>query len=946
MSLHQTPTASHRQSHAFSRAVTLPAGGIAILAVGGLLGNFTGLRVLASISPQYIPMAPTTAVCFLVFCAALHALARRPSGFAKLSVAVSVPLATLYCLLELAEPLVGRDLNFDGVAVPSIIPAGELPVGVMSPVTALTFCIAGAATLLLLAAGAGTRSRRVAGNAGSLLATVTAAIGAIVLLAYFYGTPFMYGGGSVPVAATTALGFLLLGVALVGASDPDSFPTCLVAGDTTSALLSRSFLPLMIIAVLAESLLSRFVASLPFLNEALIMALVVVLFGIVTALVVNRVARLTGSNIDRVSGDLRQAMKRLQESEEHHRTLLRTAMDGIWLIDGSGRILEVNDAYCRLSGYGEDELLRLTVADLEAMENAVEIAEHSRKIMAQGEDRFESRHRRKDGSLFDVEVSAQFRPGRKGQVFCFIRDITERKLGEQELKESRKQYHDLVEGTPDLITRVDLEGRLLFVNNAALGIFGLPLEQCLGRRAFDFIHPEDREDTMAAFQQWLAGSGEICLHENRQMGVDGRVHHMAWTIRREYDQQGRVCGFASTAKDITSRKRAEEERGALEAQLQQAQKLESVGSLAGGVAHDFNNMLSVIIGHASLALRLLDAANPLHTHLVEIERAAGRSADLTRQLLAFARKQTIAPKELDLNVTVGSMLNMLQRLIGEEVGLTWQPGADLWQVLMDPSQLDQILANLCVNARDAIGGVGKITIETGNRTVDERYSAQHAEVASGQYVRLAVSDDGCGMDQETVSRIFEPFFTTKEVGKGTGLGLSTVFGIVKQNRGFVNVYSEPGLGTTFTIHFPRHQGKQEALPVESAAAPISVGNETVLLVEDESAILKMVELMLRGRGYRVLAAHGPTDALRLAEAYGEDLDLLLTDVVMPEMNGKELASRLSSRSARFKCLFMSGYTADAIAKHGVLDDGVNFIEKPFNLNDLALKVREVLDQGA
>ncbi len=522
--------------------------------------------------------------------------------------------------------------------------------------------------------------------------------------------------------------------------------------------------------------------------------------------------------------------------------------------------------------------------------------------------------------------------------------ITMRKRAEKELLASRKQYLNLVEGTPDLITRVDTEGRLIFVNHASLKYYGLAPEECIGRLAFDFVHPDDREGTESAFKTWLRDGGEIFTYENRQVGVNIQGHHhMVWSIRAEHDENGNVSGFASTARDITDRKHAEEENVKLEDQIHQIQKMESVGRLAGGVAHDFNNMLGVILGHASLALAKTDAAKPLHDHLEEIMKAAERSADLTRQLLAFARKQTIAPKVLDLNDTVAGMLKMLQRLIGEDINLTWQPAANLWPVKVDPSQIDQILANLSVNSRDSIVGIGKITIETGNCVIDESYTTHHIDFKPGKYVTLTVSDDGCGMDKETMTHIFEPFFTTKGVGEGTGLGLATVFGAVKQNNGFINVYSEPGLGTKFTIYLPSLPGEVEPASPESVADLSPHGQETVLLVEDEPAILNMAAQILVRLGYTVLQTNSPKEAIRMAKEQDGVIDLLITDVIMPEMNGKDLADNLQSHFPLLKCLYMSGYTADVIARHGVLDEGVYFIQKPFSLPNLATKVRDVLD---
>jgi signal transduction histidine kinase/ActR/RegA family two-component response regulator len=395
--------------------------------------------------------------------------------------------------------------------------------------------------------------------------------------------------------------------------------------------------------------------------------------------------------------------------------------------------------------------------------------------------------------------------------------------------------------------------------------------------------------------------------------------------------------------DITERMRAEAEAEKLQAQLTQVQKMESVGRLAGGIAHDFNNMLGVILGYSELALGQVKAGQPLHSALQGIQQAAQRSAELTRQLLAFARKQTVAPKVLDLNETMASMLNMLRRLIGENIDLAWLPGEGLGPIKMDPTQIDQILANLCVNARDAIGDTGKVTIETNNIVFDEAYCAAHAGFVPGEYVLLALSDNGCGMDRETLSHLFEPFFTTKEMGQGTGLGLATVYGIVKQNNGFINVYSEPGLGTTFKLYLPLYMAKgEQRSPEPEAAKPAVTGHETILLVEDEPMILEMTTLMLTHQGYTVLPAVTPGEAIRLAREHAGEIHLLMTDVVMPEMNGRDLARNLLSLYPDLKRLFMSGYTANVIAHHGVLDEGVNFIQKPFTMQDLAAKIRNVL----
>lgn len=400
--------------------------------------------------------------------------------------------------------------------------------------------------------------------------------------------------------------------------------------------------------------------------------------------------------------------------------------------------------------------------------------------------------------------------------------------------------------------------------------------------------------------------------------------------------------YAGMIAQIIILKREQSKRERLEGQLRQALKMESVGRLAGGVAHDFNNMLAVILGHAEMALDQIDPSQPIFADLLQIRQAATRSADITRQLLAFARKQTVVPKILDLNETVAGMLKMLRRLIGEDIDLAWLPGYDLWPVKMDPSQIDQILVNLCVNARDAIETDGKITVETSNRIIDNKYCADHTGFISGKYVQIVVSDNGHGIDQETLAHIFEPFFTTKGIGEGTGLGLATVYGIVKQNKGFINVYSEPDQGTTFTVYLPENRDPMEQHHPQIQVEPAQRGEETILLVEDEQTILNMTTTMLQRLGYTVLAAGTPGEAISLAGKHSSEIDLLLTDVIMPKMNGQALAEKLMTDQPEMRCLFMSGYTANAISHHAVFNDGVNFIQKPFSQKELADKIREVL----
>jgi len=515
-----------------------------------------------------------------------------------------------------------------------------------------------------------------------------------------------------------------------------------------------------------------------------------------------------------------------------------------------------------------------------------------------------------------------------------------RKQAEEKLIASERFLRTLTDHLPGMVGYWTDDLRCSFANKAYLEWFDRTSEQLIGISVQELLGEELFRKNEPYMRRVL--QGEPQQFERTLVKISGESRY-TWAQYIPDMVDGTARGFFVLISDVTELKRAEEEKATLETQLLQAQKMESVGRLAGGVAHDFNNLLTVILGHAELALLKMDPSGLLMDDIAAIRDAAERSADLTQQLLAFARKQTIAPKVLDMNATVTSMLKMLQRLIGEDIHLNWHPATDLWQVKMDPAQIDQILANLCVNARDAIADVGKITIETRNSTFGRDYCDANFGFIPGEYVMLAVSDDGCGMDKETMLHIFEPFFTTKDLGGGTGLGLATVYGIVQQNNGFIKVYSEPGQGTTFKVYFSRYEGEGARPAVENTAKPVLTGQETILLVEDESSILTMTTTLLERQGYNVLAASTPSEAIMLAQKHTDEIRLLLTDVVMPDMNGRDLARNLLQICPKIKSLFMSGYTANVVAHHGVLDEDVHFISKPFSLPDLAAKVREVLD---
>jgi len=509
-----------------------------------------------------------------------------------------------------------------------------------------------------------------------------------------------------------------------------------------------------------------------------------------------------------------------------------------------------------------------------------------------------------------------------------------RKRQEEALRVSEARHRSLVQSAVYGMYRSSLDGKFLGVNPALVNMLGYASAQEL--LAVDlskdvYVNPEHRAAIIREYIEF----GTFQTGEVRWKRKDGRQITVRLSGTALKNERGETLGFEMIAEDIT-------ERRALEEQLRQSQKMEAVGRLAGGIAHDFNNLLTVIKGYSELMLEELDGPDPLHNELDEIRKAADRAASLTRQLLAFSRQQVLAPKVLDLNIIVNNMDKLLHRLLGEDIDLftVLEPG--LGRVKADPGQLEQVIMNLAVNARDAMPRGGKLTIETTNVDLDDAYARDHVSVTPGRYVMIAVSDTGLGMTEKVKSRIFEPFFTTKEVGKGTGLGLSTVYGIIKQSGGYVWVYSEVGIGSTFKVYLPRVDAPADFTPSHSLQ-PARRGTETVLLVEDEDGVRALVRQVLHKHGYNVLEARNGGEALLMCERHQGKIDLLLTDVVLEQMSGRELAERLLKVRSEMKVLYVSGYADDAIVHHGVLTAGMAFLQKPFTTEALARKVRNVLD---
>jgi PAS domain S-box-containing protein len=657
----------------------------------------------------------------------------------------------------------------------------------------------------------------------------------------------------------------------------------------------------------------------------------------------NNLVRL-GATIER---ELREAENRrahreteaeLRESEAEYRRLLETTNEGVWVLDTEMRTTCVNRRLAEMLQVQPEEMMGRSALDFLDEDARLDVEQRWPRRVEGVKEQYDLRIRRADGTdLWTIVCATPIfdKQNKFVGALSMITDITERKRAEEQLRESEERYRDTVENARDIIYTQDLKGNYTSVNKAGEQITGYTREEVCTMNVSQTVAPDFLEKARNMLARKL-NENEETVYDLEIIAKDGR--RIAVEVNtRLLCRDGIAVGVEGIARDITERKH-------LEAQLRQSQKMEAVGRLAGGIAHDFNNLLTVINGYSELALQRLQPGDALARNLEEIKRAGDRAASLTRQLLAFSRKQVLQPKVLDLNVLVSDLEKMLRRVIGEDVDLRTVLKPKLGRVDADPGQIEQVIMNLVVNARDAMPDGGQLTIETENAYLTEEYARQHIFTGKpGPYVMLAVSDNGSGMNDETKARLFEPFFTTKDQGKGTGLGLSTVYGIVKQSMGYIWVYSETGLGTTFKVYLPAIDGEADSKPASQPGQPIARGSETILLVEDDEMVRGLAQMTLEASGYRVLQATNGAEALLVCQQNPEPIHLLLTDVVMPGMSGPAVADRLKTLRPQMSVLYMSGYTEDAIVQHGVLNEGVNFIEKPFAPAALARKVREVLD---
>lgn len=643
---------------------------------------------------------------------------------------------------------------------------------------------------------------------------------------------------------------------------------------------------------------------------------------------------------------LEDELAKHKQTAEQYRLFAESAPVGMFLVNRQGQIELMNGHAENLFGYAPNELIGQPIELLVPQKARAKHPGQREAYFAQPEVRAMGAGRelfgqRRDGSQFPIEIGLNpIRTGGELCALCAIVDITQRKHLEEANLQSALQFRTIFDQTLEFMGLLNPDGSVVDVNQPALDFRGLKLADVVGQSLWDTpwldISDQARHEARQAIA--AAASGGLARREMTINGRDGAKRTFDFSIKPVVGVSGQIELLLAEARDITEQKRLEE-------QLRQAQKMEAIGQLAGGVAHDFNNLLTIITGYSEMLLDSLPEQDPLREPIEEIFKAGDRSASLTRQLLTISRKQVLTPRLLDINDVIHDTEKMLRRVIGEDVELITVLQPSLHRVKADQGQLEQVLLNLAVNARDAMPQGGELSIETRNVELDEDYCEAHAGVKPGLYVVLTVTDSGTGMSKEVQQRIFEPFYTTKEKDKGTGLGLSVLHGIVKQSEGHCAVYSELGIGTSFKIYLPAIEPTSALETLPASAAPSSRGAETILLVEDEDGVRELVHRALERYGYSVLAATGPADAIRISQAHVGTIHLLVTDVMMPQLNGRRLAELLYSERPEMKVLYMSGYTDDAIVRQGILDAGISFLHKPFTPATLASKLREMLDNG-
>ncbi len=926
---------------ALQRLLTHAPGAAALwaAAVGALVlaGWVLDIAVLKSVVRGFATMKASAALGFILAGAALWTLRKRRLNTSARRFANACAAAVgVIGLLTLLEFVFGWQLHIDPLLfLDSRRGAETAAPGRMAPASTFGFVLFGLAALLV--------DRPAARKLWPSLALAVLGVGVFAVVGYFYHlTSLDHIPAFTTMALHTSLTFVVLATGLLCAR-PESELVTVLTSSTADGLAVRRLLPVTLVAPLLLGWVGLAGQQRGLYNAELAMAFMAVSSGIVVSAVVWRRARA----LQQTGGERGRNEEAVGKSQVLFRQLFESSPDGVLLVKADGKIAVANRQVAALFGYDADELTgqplevlvpeRFRAAHVR-MREGYAAAPTLRPMGGRGRELFALR---RDGTEFPVEITLSPVDTEDGAMtLSVLRDITERKGTETVLRQARERLARAVAAGNVGLWDWDLRTNLVYFSpewKRQIGYEEHEISDGLSEWQ-SRVHPDDLGEALRCVQAYLSGAAPAYEVEFRFRHKNNSYRHILARGSKLAGSDGTPLRLLGTHVDIT-------ERTQLQTQFLQAQKMESVGQLAGGMAHDFNNLLTVINGITELVLLDVKAADPLHADLLQIRGAADRAVSLIRQLLAFSRKQFLKPVVLDLNSVVSDMRPMIERLIGEDINLVIKPAKGLRSVSADPAQIEQVVMNLAVNARDAMPVGGALTIETQNVELDAAYALEHPSVEPGPHVVLAVGDTGVGMDEATRRRIFEPYFTTKGSARGTGLGLSTVYGIVKQSGGSIWVYSEPGRGTMFKIYLPEVEGAaaHQARPARTALA--AGGTETILIVEDDAAVRRLARRFLQSGGYTVITAGNGAEALKLLARRDGPVHLMLTDVVMPGMSGRDLAAHLANIRPGTNVLYTSGHTEDAILRHGVINDATHFIGKPYTRAELTRKVREVLDSS-
>jgi len=918
---------------------------VILLAGLELIGWICGWQRFTVEFLRYIPMAPSTAICFIVL--SLNGLfeSRKESARVHLVGSISVILLVMvYCGLNLLQYWGQLALNIEDLLFPNPEYLNGAPLARMSPLTGGLFLLSGGALLLGLIRSTSDNEHDFLGNLSGLLGSVVAFAGFTILLGYVYGTPFLYGSGMVPVAATTAAAFLFLGFAVVTRLRPDDIPLCYFLGPPIQRRLVRMFTPPVFFAVLLQGAVSRFTPLFVDVNNALLSALLVAAIAILVVIAVSKTASMAGNDID-------QAERGLRLSEERYRRLFEHA-PLMYVITRNEQdvpfISDCNELFLSSVGHTREAVVGQPLADFFSPESRAELLEHgdyARALAGEffiGERQLLTRDRRLIPTLLYTATEVD-RSGHVTGTRAMFVDITERRRAEEELRASEVRYRAVFDNAGIGIDLLDRDGRILQVNQTLLDMLGYSEEELHQLTFLDVTHPEEREISKRNLEALMAGEIEFYRLEKRYLRKDRSILWADLTTSAIRGPNGEHSGTIGVISDITDRKKAEQEREQLRNQLAQVQKMESIGTLTGGIAHDFNNLLTIMNGYAELILSEKTEDDPSYSDLQMVLETGRKGAEMVQRLLAFSKKAEISLSPLDLNGIVENAIDLVRRTFPKMIEIETILAKDLSMVNADAVQVEQVLMNLCINAKEAMPEGGLLKVETRNTTVNEDYCRLNSAAKPGLFVLIEVTDSGSGISAETRDRMFDPFFTTKgwDFNKGTGLGLSVAKGIVEQHGGWITCQSEPGTGTTFTVFLPIIKDsplfrKPETLPEATS------GGEKILLVDDEEYVRDLGRRILERSGYNVFTASNGREALEIYARERSNIGLIVLDLIMPHMGGEKCLEEFLKINPRARVIVSTGRSLDPKERDHLEAYAKGFVNKPYQMQQFMEVVREVL----